>query len=83
LPVPLGSTTVPRTIWSAWRGSTPSRRCASREALKLTVVVSLASRAASSGGYAFIGSTSLAASRYFLPCAIWRLLSAGVPASPW
>ena len=29
LPVPWGSTTVPRTIWSAWRGSTPSRRCAS------------------------------------------------------
>jgi hypothetical protein len=25
LPVPCGRTTVPRTFWSAWRGSTPSR----------------------------------------------------------
>jgi hypothetical protein len=25
LPVPLGSTTAPRTCWSAWRESTPSR----------------------------------------------------------
>ena len=29
LPVPCGRTTVPRTSWSAWRGSTPRRRCAS------------------------------------------------------
>ena len=29
LPVPCGSTTVPRTIWSAWRGSTPRRRATS------------------------------------------------------
>ena len=26
LPVPCGRLTVPRTIWSAWRGSTPSER---------------------------------------------------------
>ncbi len=41
LPVPCGRTTVPRTIWSAWRGSTPRRRCASIVASKLTVVVCL------------------------------------------
>ena len=29
LPVPCGRTTVPRTSWSAWRGSTPRRRWAS------------------------------------------------------
>ena len=29
LPVPAGSTTVPRTTWSAWRGSTPRRTATS------------------------------------------------------
>src|SRR5215207_2608771 len=84
LPVPWGRTTVPRTIWSAWRGSTPRRRCASIDASKLTVVVSLTSWAASSGGYARARSTSFAASRYFLPWAMSLLpfVSVGVPTSP-
>jgi hypothetical protein len=43
------STTVPRTIWSAWRGSTPSRRCASTDGSKLTVEVCLTRSAASPG----------------------------------
>ena len=30
LPNPLGKTTVPLTIWSAWRGSTPNRTAMSR-----------------------------------------------------
>ena len=49
LPVPCGRLTVPRTIWSALRGSTPSRIATSTVASYLVVEVSLASRAASSG----------------------------------
>ena len=49
LPVPCGRLTVPRTIWSALRGSTPRRMATSTVASNLTVVVSLASLTASSG----------------------------------
>ena len=35
LPVPCGSTTVPRTTWSACRGSTPSRTATSTVSLNL------------------------------------------------
>ena len=49
LPVPCGSTTVPRTIWSAWRGSTPRRMWASTDGSNLTVEVSLSRSIASSG----------------------------------
>ena len=48
-PVPCGRLTVPRTIWSAFRGSTPSRSATSTVASYFVVEVSLASRAASSG----------------------------------
>jgi hypothetical protein len=66
LPVPCGRLTVPRTIWSALRGSTPSRIATSTVASYLVVEVSLASRAASSGAYSRVLSTCSAADRYAL-----------------
>ena len=51
LPVPCGRFTVPRTIWSALRGSTPRRKATSTVASNLVVAVSLARRTASSGAY--------------------------------
>ena len=51
LPVPCGRLTVPRTNWSALRGSTPSRIATSTVASCFFDDVSLASRTASSGGY--------------------------------
>jgi hypothetical protein len=49
LPVPCGRLTVPRTIWSALRGSTPRRMATSTVASCFFDEVSLASRAACSG----------------------------------
>ena len=49
-PVPSGSERVPRTIWSALRGSTPSRMATSTVASNFTGLDSLASRMASAGG---------------------------------
>ena len=49
-PVPCGSTTVPRTSWSAWRGSMPSRRCTSTVASNLEVASLGSSSAASLSG---------------------------------
>ena len=49
LPVPCGRFTVPRTIWSALRGSTPSRIATSTVASILVLPVSFARAAASSG----------------------------------
>src|SRR5699024_10396831 len=51
LPVPLGRLTVPRTIWSALRGSTPSRIETSTEASNLAGEDFCARRSASSGVY--------------------------------
>src|SRR6266480_3950297 len=73
LPVPFGSTTEPRTICSACRGSTPSRMCASMVASNLEVDVSRTIWQATSGSspplplLATAASTFLAASMYFLP----------------
>src|SRR6476660_1853010 len=66
LPVPCGRFTVPRTIWSALRGSTPSRIATSTVASCFLDDVSLASFAASSGVYSRSRSTFSAASRYAL-----------------
>ena len=49
LPVPCGRLTVPRTIWSALRGSTPRTMATSTVASYLVVDVSFARRTASSG----------------------------------
>src|SRR5947209_16118195 len=66
LPVPCGRFTVPRTIWSALRGSTPSRMATSTVESSLTFEVSLARPAASSGEYRCSRSIFSAASRYAL-----------------
>ena len=50
LPVPCGSATEPRTIWSAWRGSTPSRMSMSTDSSNLARPVCLTSWAAASSG---------------------------------
>src|ERR1051325_9776106 len=42
LPVPLGSVTTPRTIWSAWRGSTPRFSATSMVSSNLAVAFCLA-----------------------------------------
>src|SRR5579864_3174455 len=73
LPVHFGRTTEPRTICSAWRGSTPSLMCASTVASNLEIDVSLAILQAVSGSrpplplLAMAASTFLAASTYFFP----------------
>src|SRR5271167_1983122 len=66
LPVPCGRLTVPRTIWSALRGSMPSRIATSTVASCLVDDVSLASLAASSGVYRLSRSTFSEAARYAL-----------------
>src|ERR1700747_2508357 len=66
LPVPCGRLTVPRTIWSALRGATPSRIATSTVASCLVDDVSLASLAACSGVYRLVRSTFSAAPRYSL-----------------
>ena len=49
LPVPLGRETAPRIIWSALRGSTPSRKAASTVSSKLRFDSDLMSSTASAG----------------------------------
>src|SRR5690606_2922444 len=63
LPVPCGRFTVPRTIWSALRGSTPRRKATSTVPSNLVVEVSLARRTASSGAYSFSRSILASAAR--------------------
>src|ERR1700704_5904204 len=66
LPVPLGRLTVPRTIWSALRGSTPSRSATSTVGSNFVFVVFLASDTASAGLYRCSASICSAAERYAL-----------------
>src|SRR6516225_8609252 len=66
LPVPLGRFTVPRTIWSALRGSTPSRSATSTVGSNLAGEVFLASATASAGLYKRFRSICSAAARYAL-----------------
>ena len=63
LPVPWGRFTVPRTIWSALRGSTPRRMATSTVSSYLALAPVLARRTASSGAYARVTSIFSAASR--------------------
>jgi hypothetical protein len=55
--------TVPRTIWSALRGSTPSLSATSTVLSNLLDPVSRASSTASEAEYAFVGSIFSAAAR--------------------
>src|SRR6266516_1449737 len=66
LPVPWGRLTVPRTIWSALRGFTPSRSATSTVGSNLADEVFLASATASAGLYSLVWSICSAAARYAL-----------------
>src|SRR5665647_2741050 len=87
LPVPCGRFTVPRTIWSALRGSTPTRNATSIVASYVVVDVFFASRIASSGAYSRVRSICSAAARYaLLRCVICSSptgCSCGQWASAW
>src|SRR5215207_5054213 len=71
LPTPCGSTTVPRTNWSALRGSTPSHIVSSTVSSNLRAVTaetSLTFASPSSRLYLRPSSIFSRAARYFLPC---------------
>src|SRR5918999_95443 len=71
LPVPLGRETAPRSIWSALRGSTPSRKAASTVSSKFRLDRDLTRPSASAGLWTWARSNRRVASMYFLPrCAI-------------
>ena len=70
LPVPCGSTTVPRTIWSAFFGSTPRLTARSTLSSNFARAVFFARLIASSSPYTWSLSTSVAASLYFFPATI-------------
>ena len=57
-PVPWGSTTAPRTCWSAWRGSTPKRMDSSMVSSNLAFAVWRASCTASAVSYSLERSIS-------------------------
>jgi hypothetical protein len=60
LPVPLGRVTTPRTIWSAWRGSTPRFIATSIVSSNFAVALDLISVIASSSGKVHLPAVSLA-----------------------
>src|SRR5690606_12539944 len=89
LPVPCGRFTVPRTIWSALRGSRPRRKATSTVPSNLVVDVSLARRTGSSGACSFSRSIlASAARRDLLPlltessCGIWGVVLRAEQALP-
>ncbi len=67
LPVPDGSPTVPRTIWSALRGSTPSRTAISTVSSNFALASDLTMPSASVGVNSWSRSNFFWASVYFLP----------------
>src|SRR5262245_6145146 len=70
LPMPLGRTTAPRTIWSACLGSTPSRNERSTDSSNCAAGIALSVTIASSTEYAFVRSTFDAAASYRLLTAV-------------
>jgi hypothetical protein len=74
LPVPEGSATVPRTIWSALRGSTPRRAASSTVSSNFALARFFTSSSASVGVNSWSRSKRLAASVYFFPFAIFGSL---------
>src|SRR5918995_438552 len=74
LPVPCGRSAVPRTIWSAWRGSTPRLSATSMLSSNFAVAPLLTSVIASSSGYARSGLIRARSSRSRLPCFAIALL---------
>ena len=63
LPVPCGRLTVPRTIWSALRGSTPSRMATSTVSSNFFLAPAWAILIASTGEYSVSWSNDSAAAR--------------------
>ena len=63
LPVPFGRLTVPRTIWSALRGSTPRRMTTSMVSSNFFLLLDLASLIAVSGAWSSSLSNCSAAAR--------------------
>src|SRR5438270_9041981 len=75
LPVPAGSETVPRTTWSARRGSTPSLTANSTVSSKPAKARLFTMSSASPGAWSRWRSKRRAASTYFLPrCGMFDLL---------
>src|SRR5687767_10314484 len=71
LPVPLGSTTEPRTIWSAYFGFTPRRTATSTVSSHFPeIFVRGRISQACSTEYFLIGSQPSTALRYFLPAMV-------------
>ncbi len=67
LPVPWGSTTVPRTIWSAWRGSTPRFTARSTDSSNFANDAAFTASPASRASYRRARSMVAAADWNFLP----------------
>src|SRR5512140_3710209 len=76
-PVPWGSTTEPRTCWSGYFGSTPSRIATSTVSSNFARAVSFRRSSDSSREYFASLFTLPRASRYFFPC---RGISPSLPA---
>ncbi len=66
LPMPCGSTTAPRTIWSACLGSTPSRKERSTDSSNFAPGIALRTPMASSSECCFSGATFATAASYRL-----------------
>ena len=66
-PVPAGSDRVPRTIWSALRGSTPSRMASSTVSSKEALADDFTRSTASAGVYRCWRSISATLAGYFFP----------------
>src|SRR3984885_13705726 len=73
-PVPDGSESVPRTIWSALRGSTPRRTASSTVSSNLALATDLTRSTASATPCIDSRSTLARLSLYFFPCWVMSLL---------
>src|SRR5439155_1249108 len=75
LPMPFGSTTAPRTIWSACLGSTPRRNERSTDSSNFAAGIPLSVAMASSTEYGFSRSTFAAAASYRLLTTVLIIVS--------
>ena len=66
LPSPCGRTTVPRTIWSAWRVSTPRRMVRSTVSSNLAYLTCFSRPTASGSGYAGLATAARAFTIFLL-----------------
>src|SRR5205809_2627882 len=75
LPMPCGSTTAPRTIWSACFGSTPRRNERSTDWSNFAAGMLFTSATASSNVYCLSGAIFAAASLYRLPVRLLTIVA--------